>query len=66
MVDFSVKRYMDRGLQNLMVSFGCTGGQHRSVYAAEHMAKHINEKFGVEVQLIHREQNIERILDSKE
>jgi aminoglycoside/choline kinase family phosphotransferase len=66
MVDFSVKRYMDRGFQNLMVSFGCTGGQHRSVYAAEHMAKHINEKFGVEVQLIHREQNIERILDSKE
>jgi RNase adaptor protein for sRNA GlmZ degradation len=57
---------MDRGFQNLMVSFGCTGGQHRSVYAAEHMAKHINEKFGVEVQLIHREQNIERILDSKE
>ena len=66
MVDFSVKRYMDRGFQNLMVSFGCTGGQHRSVYAAEHMAKHINEKFGVEVQLIHREQNMERILDSKE
>ena len=66
MVDFSVKRYMDRGFQNLMVSFGCTGGQHRSVYAAEHMAQHINEKFGVEVQLIHREQNMERILDSKE
>ena len=66
MVDFSVKRYMDRGFQNLMVSFGCTGGQHRSVYAAEHMAQHINEKFGVEVQLIHREQNMERVLDSKE
>ena len=66
MVDFSVKRYMDRGFQNLMVSFGCTGGQHRSVYAAEHMAQHINEKFGVEVQLIHREQNMERILDNKE
>lgn len=66
LVDFSVKRYMDRGFQNLMVSFGCTGGQHRSVYAAEKMAAHINEKFGVEVQLIHREQNIERVLDAKD
>ena len=65
MVDFSVKRYMDRGFQNLMVSFGCTGGQHRSVYSAEKMAQHINEKFGVEVQLIHREQNIERVLDAR-
>ena len=65
LVDFSVKRYMDRGFQNLMVSFGCTGGQHRSVYAAEKMAAHINEKFGVEVQLIHREQNMERVLDAR-
>lgn len=65
MVDFSVKRYMDRGFQNLMVSFGCTGGQHRSVYAAEKMAQHINEKFGVEVQLIHREQNMEKVLLAK-
>jgi hypothetical protein len=66
MVDFSVKRYMDRGFQNLMVSFGCTGGQHRSVYAAEKMAQHINEKYGVEVQLIHREQNMERVLNAKD
>ena len=66
LVDFSVKRYMDRGFQNLMVSFGCTGGQHRSVYSAEKMAQHINDKFGVEVQLIHREQNIERVLNAKD
>ena len=66
LVDFSVKRYMDRGFQNLMVSFGCTGGQHRSVYSAEMMAQHINDKFGVEVQLIHREQNIERVLNAKD
>ena len=66
LVDFSVKRYKDRGFQNLMVSFGCTGGQHRSVYSAEKMAQHINEKFGVEVQLIHREQNIERVLNAKD
>ena len=64
LVDFSVKRYMDRGFQNLMVSFGCTGGQHRSVYAAEKMAEHINKKFGVEVQLIHREQNMEKLLNA--
>ena len=62
LVDASVKRYKDRGFTNLMVSFGCTGGQHRSVYAAEKMAEHINEKFGVEVRLIHREQNVERTL----
>ena len=66
LVDFSVKRYMDRGVQNLMVSFGCTGGQHRSVYSAEKMAQHINEKFGVEVQLIHREQNMERTLNARD
>ena len=66
LVDFSVKRYMDRGFQNLMVSFGCTGGQHRSVYSAEKMAQHINEKFGVEVQLIHREQNMERTLNARD
>lgn len=65
LVDASVKRYIDRGFRNLMVSFGCTGGQHRSVYAAEKMARHINDKFGVEVQLIHREQNIENTLPAK-
>ena len=65
LVDFSVKRYMDRGFQNLMVSFGCTGGQHRSVYSAEKMAQHINEKFGVELKLIHREHNMELTLNSK-
>ena len=65
LVDASVKRYKDRGFTSLMVSFGCTGGQHRSVYAAEKMAEHINEKFGVEVRLIHREQNVEKILTEK-
>ena len=66
LVDASVKRYIDRGFRNLMVSFGCTGGQHRSVYSAEKMAHHINDKYGVEVQLIHREQNIETTLPAKE
>ena len=66
LVDASVKRYIDRGFRNLMVSFGCTGGQHRSVYAAEKMAEHLNTKFGVEVRLIHREQNVERTLEERE
>ena len=60
LVDASVKRYMERGFSNLSVCFGCTGGQHRSVYSAQHMAEHINQKFGVKVELVHREQNIEQ------
>ena len=65
LVDASVKRYIQRGFQNLMVSFGCTGGQHRSVYAAQKLAEHINNKFGVEIRLIHREQEIETTLPAK-
>ena len=62
LVDASVKRYMERGFTNLMIAFGCTGGQHRSVYAAQHLAEHLNKKFNVKVELQHREQNIEQIL----
>lgn len=65
LVDASVKRYMERNFTNLMVCFGCTGGQHRSVYSAQAMAKHINEKFNVKVELIHREQNIEQTFNVK-
>src|SRR5882724_8224687 len=55
LVDASVSEYQRRGFKNLMVSFGCTGGQHRSVYLAEHMAKHLRSRNGVEVVLRHRE-----------
>ncbi len=65
LVDATVQRYIDRGFTNLMVSFGCTGGQHRSVYSAQHMAEHLNRKFNVKVELIHREQNIEQLFNRK-
>jgi len=55
LVDSSVSNYQSRGFKNLMVSFGCTGGQHRSVYLAEQLAKHLRGSNGVEVILHHRE-----------
>ena len=66
LADAHVMRYLQRGFTNLMFCFGCTGGQHRSVYSAQHLAEHINKKFGIEVQLTHREQNIEQTLPSNE
>ena len=58
LADAHVRRYMQRGFTSLMFCFGCTGGQHRSVYSAQHLAEHIHEKFGIEVEIIHREQGI--------
>ena len=55
LVDASVSAYQRRGFKNLMVSFGCTGGQHRSVYFAERLAAHLRARDGVEVVLRHRE-----------
>ncbi|MBO4332678.1 MAG: phosphotransferase [Paludibacteraceae bacterium] len=59
LADAHVARYLERGFSSLMFCFGCTGGQHRSVYSAQHTAEHIARKFGVKVDLVHREQKIE-------
>lgn len=56
-VDISVEDYIRRGFQNLMISFGCTGGQHRSVYAADALARHLRNKFKVKIQLRHHVQD---------
>jgi len=55
LVDASVGNYQRRGFKSLMVSFGCTGGQHRSVYLAEQLAKHLRDRNGVEVVVRHLE-----------
>jgi aminoglycoside/choline kinase family phosphotransferase len=55
LVDSSVAAYQRRGFRNLMVSFGCTGGQHRSVFLAEQLARHLRSTHGVEVMVRHIE-----------
>jgi len=55
LVDSTVAAYRQRGFQNLMISFGCTGGQHRSVYLAEQLANHLGAAQGVEIVLRHVE-----------
>ncbi len=58
MVDISVEDYLKRGFENLSINFGCTGGQHRSVYAAEETARHLRNKYGLKITLHHLEQGI--------
>jgi len=56
MVEISLKTYIERGFTDLLVTFGCTGGQHRSVYCASKLAQHIIQKYDVHINLHHREQ----------
>ena len=62
LVDSHVKRFIERKFTHLQVCFGCTGGQHRSVYSAEHLATHLASKFDIRVSVTHRELDIEKIL----
>lgn len=52
-VDITVENYIRRNFEHLSVSFGCTGGQHRSVYAADALARHLRNKFKVKIELNH-------------
>ena len=63
LADAHVERYIQRGFTDLMFSFGCTGGQHRSVYCAQHLAEHLHKKYGITIDLTHREQGIHTLLD---
>ena len=59
LIDQAVENYIQRNFTHLSVNFGCTGGRHRSVYAAENLAKHIRERYGTRVELVHTEDVIE-------
>ena len=56
-VDITVEDYLKRDFESLMISFGCTGGQHRSVYAADALARHLKNKFKVKIELKHMVQD---------
>ena len=62
LVDTHVKRFIERKFTNMQVCFGCTGGQHRSGYCAERLARHLSDRFDIKITLSHRELDIERIL----
>ncbi len=55
LVDMSVDKYEERNFSHLLVSYGCTGGQHRSVYCAERLAEHMRESHNVRITRWHRE-----------
>ncbi len=57
LVEKSVEAYLDRGFSDLMVCYGCTGGQHRSVYSAEKLAQRLLGKYDIKVDLQHKEAN---------
>lgn len=63
--DHHVERFISRDFTNLQVAFGCTGGQHRSVYCAEALAKHLMDKYPINIRLIHREQNINKQMEAR-
>ncbi len=65
LADAHVEKYISRGFTDLMFCFGCTGGQHRSVYCAEALAGHLSAKYGIRIVLDHREQGVKREIQGK-
>ena len=65
LVDNMVDTYKRRGFTHIQVCCGCTGGQHRSVYSAEHIAHHVAEKFGVRVVVTHKMLNKKYVIEAK-
>jgi aminoglycoside/choline kinase family phosphotransferase len=63
-VSISVEDYIRRGFSSLMINFGCTGGQHRSVFAAEALTRYLKNKYKVKIELNHIEQNIKEVYGS--
>jgi RNase adaptor protein for sRNA GlmZ degradation len=58
LVSQSVKNYQQRNFTDLMISFGCTGGQHRSVYCANQLAARLQKQFDLDIKIRHREQEM--------
>ncbi|KAA3660948.1 MAG: phosphotransferase enzyme family protein [Calditrichaeota bacterium] len=58
LIDNSIQNYRERNFTDLMISFGCTGGQHRSVYCANTLAKILEKKFDIDISVRHREQEM--------
>jgi aminoglycoside/choline kinase family phosphotransferase len=61
-VDITVEDYIHRGFESLIISFGCTGGQHRSVYAADALARHLRNKFSVKTDVHHVEMEAKKMI----
>lgn len=57
LTDLALQNYLDRGFYHLMISFGCTGGQHRSVYCADRLAEHLRIR-GIRCSVTHCERKL--------
>ncbi len=58
-VDINIQNYLDRNFEHLQINFGCTGGQHRSVYCAEQTAKYIHTKYNLAAEIKHIERELQ-------